>query len=90
MHLTITDRVLAGLACAYFAWRVVAAVRTGVYAGDGDLDVHAERNPGAFALTVVSGILVAALLAFLLVMPAGKSHRASTPASVAGGAARRQ
>lgn len=86
MQLTTTDRILAALACAYFVWRVVSAIRTGVYAGDGDRDVHAEQNPAVFVLTVISGIVVAVLLALLIVAPGNNSHRTVSAASQDNGA----
>ena len=68
MPLSMTDRVLSGLACAYAAYRVVTAVKSGVY-DDEDGEVHADRHPGAFALTGITGGIVALLLAVVTVLP---------------------
>ena len=53
--MTVTERVIAGLACAFFCYRAISAGLRGVYSGDGDPDVHLARFPAAFALTVISG-----------------------------------
>lgn len=70
MPLSVTERVIAGLASAYFCWRTLGAIRTGIYRGDGDPDVHAARHPGAFGMTLVTGMIVALLCAVLALAPA--------------------
>jgi hypothetical protein len=69
VHLSSTDRVMGGLACAYICYRVISAVRTGIYYGDGDRDVDVARNPVAFALTIIMAIVVALLFAVLVLSP---------------------
>ena len=67
--MTVTERVIAGLACAFFCYRTAAAGLRGVYSGDGDPDVHLARSPLAFALTLVSGAVVAVLCGILALAP---------------------
>ncbi len=67
--MTVTERVIAGLACAFFCCRAISAGLRGVYSGDGDPDVHLARSPAAFALTVISGAVLAVLCGVLALSP---------------------
>jgi hypothetical protein len=48
--MTTTDRILAGLAAAYFAYRLWSGWGEGIIDGDGDEDVRADEHPTAFVL----------------------------------------
>jgi hypothetical protein len=65
--MTTTDRILASLAAAYFAYRLWSGWGDGIIYGDGDVDVRADEHPTAFTLTALSVILVIALLACIAV-----------------------
>jgi hypothetical protein len=60
--MTPTDRILAGLAAAYFAYRLWSGWGEGIIFGDGDEDVRADEHPTAFVLTALSVILLIAML----------------------------
>jgi hypothetical protein len=51
MHIS-TDRIIAGLAAAYFAYRLWSGWGDGTIYGDGNMDVHADKHPTTFVLTV--------------------------------------
>jgi hypothetical protein len=59
--MTSTDRLIAGLAAAYFAYRLWSGWGEGVIYGDGDNDVHADEHPTAFVLTALSVVMVIAI-----------------------------
>jgi hypothetical protein len=65
--MTTTDRVLAALAAAYFAYRLWSGWGEGIIYGDGDMDVRADEHPTAFALTALSIVLVVAILACIAI-----------------------
>lgn len=69
MQLTSGDRVIAGIAAAYFAYRLWSGVQAGIIDGDSDDDVHADHNPAAFVLTALSMALVVAVLAIIAIGP---------------------
>jgi hypothetical protein len=69
MHMTMADRILAGMVAAYFAYRLWSGWGAGIIYGDGDMDVHADKHPTAFVLTAIGSVLVIALLAFLALGP---------------------
>lgn len=71
VHLTETDRILAGLAAAYMAYRLWSGMKVGVVYGDGDRDVHAETHPTAYVLTALSCVLVIAILGYVAIGQAG-------------------
>jgi hypothetical protein len=58
MMLTPTDRIIAGLGAAYFAYRLWSGWGEGVIYGDGDEDVRADEHPTAFVLTALSAVMV--------------------------------
>lgn len=55
---------MAGAACVFFCYRLLTALKIGIYYGDGDMDVHADAHPAAFVLTVLSSLFLIVLLAF--------------------------
>jgi hypothetical protein len=57
-----TDRIIAGAAAAYVAYRLRSGWGEGVIYGDGDNDVHADQHPTAFVLTALSVVMVMAIL----------------------------
>jgi hypothetical protein len=61
--LTSADRIVAGAAALYFAYRLWCGWGEGIIYGDGDMDVHADKHPAAFVLTAVTIIIVIALCA---------------------------
>jgi hypothetical protein len=61
--LTQTDRIIAGAAAAYFAYRLWSGWGEGVIYGDGDEDVYADKHPTAFVLTALSVVMAIAILA---------------------------
>jgi hypothetical protein len=63
--LTQTDRIIAGAAAAYFAYRLWSGWGGGVIYGDGDEDVYADRHPTAFVLTALSVVMVIAILTII-------------------------
>jgi hypothetical protein len=63
--LTPTDRVIAGVTAAYFAYRLWSGWGEGVIYGDGDNDVHAGEHPTAFVLTALSVVMVVAILVII-------------------------
>jgi hypothetical protein len=65
--MTTMDRVLAGLAAGYFAYRLWSGWGDGVIYGDGDEDVHADKHPTAFVLTALSVVFVIAILTFIAI-----------------------
>jgi hypothetical protein len=67
MHMTSTDRIIAGLAAAYFAYRLWSGWGDGIIYGDGDMDVHADKHPAAFVLTAVIIVAIIALCASIAV-----------------------
>jgi hypothetical protein len=67
MQLTSTDRIIAGLAAAYFAYRLWSGWGAGIIYGDGDPDVHADKNLTAFVLTALTTVLIIALLACIAI-----------------------
>jgi hypothetical protein len=71
MHITLADRIIAALAAAYLGYRLWSGWSVGVQYGDGDMDVHADQHPTAFVLTVLSSILLIAILACLALVPDG-------------------
>jgi hypothetical protein len=56
--MTTTDRILAGLAAACFAYRLWSGWGEDVIYGYGDEDVRADEHPTAFVLTALSVILL--------------------------------
>jgi hypothetical protein len=68
--LTPTDRIVAGVAAAYFAYRLWSGWGVGVVYGDGDNDVHADKHPTAFVLTALSVLMI---IAIFLVIALGSS-----------------
>jgi hypothetical protein len=71
MSVTAGDGIVVALAGVYFCYRVVTALNTGIFYGDGDMDVHADEHPTAFALTVLSAIFAIVVCAFIAVRPYG-------------------
>jgi hypothetical protein len=69
MHFSITERFLAGLAAAYFGYRVWTGMTHGIMFGDGDQDVHPDTHPVAFSLTAVTSAAVAVLCAYIALGP---------------------
>jgi hypothetical protein len=67
--MTTMDRILAGLAAGYFAYRLWSGWGDGVIYGDGDEDVRADEHPTAFVLTALSVVLVIAILTCIAVGP---------------------
>lgn len=65
MQLSSGDRVIAGIAAAYFAYGLWSGVNAGIIDGEGDEDVHADHHPAAFVLTALSMALVVAVLAII-------------------------
>lgn len=63
------DRVIAGLAAAYFAYRLWSGLNAGIIAGEGDDDVHADHHPTAFVLTALSMVLLVGVLAIIALGP---------------------
>jgi hypothetical protein len=63
--LTPTDRIIAGAAAAYFAYRLWSGWGEGVIYGDGDEDVHADKHQTAFILTALSVVMVIAVLGII-------------------------
>ncbi len=56
--MTTADRILAGIAAAYFAYRLWSGWGDGIIYGDGDMDVRADEHPTAFVLTAISSIIL--------------------------------
>ena len=77
MPLSSGDRVVAGLTCAYFCYRIVSAAASGVYDGGGDPDVHSSTHPGAFVATLFSAAAVAMVCALIAFTPSGPSQPSS-------------
>jgi hypothetical protein len=71
MHITSIDRIIAGLAAAYLGYRLWSGWSVGIHYGDGDMEVHADQHPTAFVLTVLSSLLLIAILAYLALAPDG-------------------
>jgi hypothetical protein len=69
-HITVADRILAGLVAAYFAYRLWSGWGEGVIYGDGDPDVRADDHPTAFVLTALSVVMV---IAICLIIALGSS-----------------
>lgn len=65
MMFSPVDRGLAALATAYCAYRLWSGTRFGVVSGDGDADVHADKNPAAYILTMLSIVFLLGLFAFI-------------------------
>lgn len=69
MQITLIERIVAGLAAAHFAYRLWSGLNAGVIDGEGDMDVHADRDPTAFALTALMMVVLVALLAGIALGP---------------------
>jgi spore coat protein U-like protein len=65
--MTTADRMLAGMAAAYFAYRLWSGWGEGIIYGDGDMDVRVNEHPTAFVLTALSIILVVVILACIAI-----------------------
>jgi hypothetical protein len=61
------DRVLAGLAAAYSAYRLWTGARDGIVYGDGDRKVQADTHPAAYVLTMLSLMLLVGLLGYIAI-----------------------
>jgi hypothetical protein len=65
VQITSADRIIAGLAAAYFSYRLISGLKSGIYYGDGDMDVDASEHPLAFALAALSSVLLIGLCTYL-------------------------
>ena len=64
------ERMIAGLAAAYFTYRLWSGFGAGIIDGDGDMDVHADRHPIAFALTAMSFVVLIIICSAIALWPA--------------------
>ena len=69
MHFSAIERVLAGIAAAYLAYRLWTGMQIGIIYGDGDNDVHAKTHPTAYALTAAASMFAITILSLIAIGP---------------------